>query len=98
MARQMRSGGGGEGRTANPGDSIAGRRKPGQHVLWVLDPQGKPRPVPVQIGISDGSSTEISSDTLKEGDQVITGQQGVEVSTNNQQVNPFAPRFGPGRR
>ena len=98
MARQMGPGGGGEGRTANPGDSTAGPRRPGQHMLWTLDPQGNPRPVPVEIGISDGSSTQITSDALKEGDQIITGQKGVEVSTTNQQVNPFQPRFGPGRR
>jgi HlyD family secretion protein len=97
MARQMRSGGIGEDGT-HPGGLAGGPRRAGQSVLWVLDPQGKPQPVPVQTGISDGSSTQITSDSLKEGDQVITGQKGVEVSANNQQVNPFTPRFGPGRR
>ncbi|HEX9917367.1 MAG TPA: efflux RND transporter periplasmic adaptor subunit [candidate division Zixibacteria bacterium] len=67
----------------------------GQKALWILDPQGKPKPVPVQIGISDGTFTQIISDNLKEGDKVITGQKGVESpSNNNQQVNPFTPRFG----
>jgi HlyD family secretion protein len=93
MARQMRSSGTGEG-NANPG----GFKRTGQSALWVLDPQGKPRPVPVRTGISDGAFTQVVSDSLKEGDKVITGQKGVEVSANNQQVNPFAPRFGPGRR
>lgn len=68
-------------------------------VLWILDPQGKPESVPVQVGISDGTFTQIISDNLKEGDKVITGQKGVEPSSNNnQQVNPFVPRFGGGRR
>jgi HlyD family secretion protein len=41
-------------------------------VVWVLR-DGKPQPVPVRVGATDGSFTEISSNSLKEGDQVITG-------------------------
>jgi len=76
-----------------------GFRRPGQTQLWILSPQGKPEPVPVQTGISDGSFTQVISDSLKEGEKVIIGQKGVETSSsNNQQVNPFAPRFPGGRR
>ncbi|OGC83231.1 MAG: hypothetical protein A2W07_09545 [candidate division Zixibacteria bacterium RBG_16_43_9] len=75
-----------------------GFRKTGKSLLWILSPQGKPEPVPVQIGISDGAFTQIISDNFKEGDKVIIGQKGVEPSSNNQQVNPFAPRFPGGRR
>jgi HlyD family secretion protein len=93
MARQMPSSDTGEGKP-NPG----GLRKAGQSVVWILDPQGKPRPAPVQTGISDGTFTQITSDSLKEGDKVVVGQKGAELSANNQQVNPFVPRFGGGRR
>jgi HlyD family secretion protein len=85
--------------TGGAKSNSAGFKKAGQNVVWILDSQGKPKPVPVQVGISDGTFTQIISDNLKEGDKVITGQKGVESSSNNnQQVNPFAPRFGGGRR
>lgn len=73
-------------------------RKPGQNLLWILNNQGMPEPVPVQIGISDGSFTQIISDKIKQGDKVITGQNSSGPSSNNQQVNPFAPRFRGDRR
>ncbi len=65
--------------------------------VWILDQQGKPEPVPVEVGISDGTSTQVSSDQLREGELVITSQEGVAATNNNQQVNPFMPRFGGGR-
>jgi HlyD family secretion protein len=76
----------------------AGLRMAGQNMLWILSPQEKPEPVPVRIGISDGSYTQVISDNLKEGDKVIVGENNpTSSSNNNQQVNPFTPRFG-GRR
>jgi HlyD family secretion protein len=36
---------------------------------------GKPQPVMVRLGASDGSSTEISGGGIAEGDQVITGER-----------------------
>jgi HlyD family secretion protein len=39
--------------------------------VWILA-DGKPRRVPVTLGITDGSSTEIVSGELKDGDPVIT--------------------------
>ncbi len=66
--------------------------------IWVLDQQQKPHPIPVQTGISDGSSMEIVSGDLKEGDLVIVGFGNSMTSPNNQQVNPFAPQFGRRRR
>lgn len=41
-------------------------------VVWVLR-NGQPVAVPLQIGASDGSFTEILSGELREGDEVITG-------------------------
>jgi len=75
----------------------ANGRKP--TTLWVLNPNGKPEPVFVKAGISDGSSTQIISDNLKEGDMVIVGQKNSgSSSSNNQQVNPFMPSPPGGRR
>ena len=42
-------------------------------VVWVLD-AGKPRAVPVRLGASDGTVTEVSGE-LAEGDAVVTGQE-----------------------
>jgi HlyD family secretion protein len=67
--------------------------------LWILTPNGKPERVFVQTGISDGSSTQIISDQIKEGDKVIVEQKNsVSSSNNNQQVNPFLPSRPGGRR
>ena len=41
--------------------------------VWVLDPEGKPSPVDVIAGISDGSFTEIVRGDLKPGQKVIVG-------------------------
>jgi HlyD family secretion protein len=41
--------------------------------VWVLGPDGKPRAVAVRLGISDGTSTELLGDELKEGEEVLTG-------------------------
>ncbi len=72
-------------------------RKPGQSLLWILNSQGKPEPVQVQTGISDGNFTQVASDKLAEGAKVILSEKGAErTGNNNQQVNPFVPRFGGG--
>lgn len=56
---------------AGPG---AGRRAPADPTkrrVWIL--QGdQPRPVPVTIGLSDGTYTEVTDGRLQEGDAVIT--------------------------
>ncbi len=70
----------------------------GRNRVWVLDSQNKPEPVPVQVGISDGSFTEVVSENLTEGKKVIIRQEGALQEAANQEVNPFMPRFGGGRR
>jgi HlyD family secretion protein len=47
------------------------RRPAGQQTIWVMDPKGKPRPVQVTLGLTDGSYTEVSGGSLKPGDQAI---------------------------
>jgi multidrug efflux pump subunit AcrA (membrane-fusion protein) len=41
--------------------------------VFVLGKDDKPRSVPVTLGLSDGVLTEVSSDELTDGTQVITG-------------------------
>lgn len=80
-------------------DSTMGSRMNRTRV-FVLDDKRNPRRIPVEVGISDGTYTQIISGELNEGDSVITAQEGAQSATNgNQQVNPFQPRFGgPGGR
>lgn len=50
---------------------FSGDRKRG--TVWILNKEGKPEPVGVRVGVSDGVSTQIFSRSLKPGDLVITG-------------------------
>jgi HlyD family secretion protein len=62
--------------------------------LWVKDQDGRHvRPIDVQVGLTDGILTEISGSELKEGMEVVVGEEkdGTEVK------NPMLPRF-PGKR
>lgn len=43
--------------------------------IWVVGEDGKPKAVPVRLGLTDGSATEILTADLKEGDEVIVGLQ-----------------------
>src|SRR3989441_723868 len=51
---------------------IAGR-------AWLLGPDGKPAPVQLTLGLSDGTFTEILRGDLKEGQEVIVGLAGGAV-------------------
>ena len=44
--------------------------------VWVLDATGKPKPVPIQLGISDGTFTEVTGGDLADQQQVIVGVGG----------------------
>lgn len=54
--------------SAYEGELLRGR------VLWVLE-EGRPLPLQVETGITDGAYVEIKSDDLKEGDRVIIGEE-----------------------
>ena len=54
-----------------PNAALRFRPAPGR--LWVAGADGKPAPVAVKTGLSDGTSTEIAEGPLKEGDEVILG-------------------------
>ena len=50
------------------------------------------RPIKVRLGQSDGSKTEANGDELKEGLQVVTGQQ-TKQTTDAGTTNPFVPQI-----
>ena len=41
--------------------------------VWILGPDGKPVPVTVSLGLTDGSATEVRHGDLKEGQQIVVG-------------------------
>jgi HlyD family secretion protein len=43
----------------------------GQQVVYILNADGQPRPVPVELGISAGEYSQVLSGDLKEGDHVV---------------------------
>jgi HlyD family secretion protein len=46
--------------------------------VWVLDADGKPKQITLQLGITDGTSTEIVGGDLAEPQQVIVGLGGAD--------------------
>jgi HlyD family secretion protein len=87
-------------RTADParGSSqptrIEGAPKAGRAV-WREGPSGDPEPVPLQLGVSDGTFTEVLGDALKEGDPVIVG---IETPRGERKSQSLPPGFGSGQR
>ena len=78
--------------TADGARPAGGRR---QQALWKLEKDGKLRPVPVTVGLSDGTHSEIASSDLQPGDQVAISQSDASASAGAR--NPMMP-FGRGGR
>jgi HlyD family secretion protein len=73
---------------ASGGDAragVAGR-------AFILGPDGKPKPVTLTLGLSDGTSTEVLRGELKEGQEVIVGLTGTPPRGGQQ------PQSGPRLR
>ena len=63
--------------------------------LWVSE-NGLVKPIKVLAGTSDDTMTVIQGEDVKEGLQVITGEQQLSAGSSGT-VNPFTPKM-PGRR
>ena len=50
-----------------------GGRQASRGRVFMVDPDGAPKAVPVRTGLTDGSTTEVSGDGIKEGDEVLIG-------------------------
>jgi HlyD family secretion protein len=66
MARQ-----GSPDRPRGQGRQRGAREEPAHRTVWVLD-AADPRPVPITVGISDGTLTEVADGPLKAGDALVT--------------------------
>jgi HlyD family secretion protein len=86
---QGRPGGpGGSGGPGGPGGGRGGAGGGTQGRVWVVGADGKPRPIAVRLGITDGTNTEVISEQLKEQQDVIVGTGGGS--------DRAAPSSGPG--
>jgi HlyD family secretion protein len=64
--------------------------------LWSLDEQGKLKVIRVRTGISDGQMTEVRSDDLSEGQEVISGLLTTDTPRPSSIFPSAAPVPGPG--
>jgi HlyD family secretion protein len=69
-----------------------GRRGPGRPQVYRPATDGSAEAVPVRTGVSDGTLVELLEGELREGEQVITGQQGNGNSARKPSM-PMGPRF-----
>lgn len=76
--------------TARPATGKKRERNPARTV-YVLDAAGKPQPVQIKTGITDGVATEIT-EGLKEDDKVVTSSTAKQATSSPQ--NPFSPGSG----
>ncbi len=51
--------------------------------VWVIGSRGKPEPVMLRVGITDGTSTEVVGDQLREQQEVIVGQGASERAASS---------------
>jgi len=83
-------------RDAKSVDGVPG--PPDLSTLWV-EQGGEIRPVQVRKGLSDGALTEVQGGQIREGMEVVIGQQSIQDrSASATTVNPFAPKNPWARR
>jgi HlyD family secretion protein len=76
--------------TSSPGGQRptgARERKP-ERTIYVLS-FGRPKPVQIKTGISDGIVTEVT-EGLKEGDKVVTAELSAPAASSSPPANPFS--------
>lgn len=79
-------------RTSRSGISGGGSVRGGRTVRIYVVRDSKAHPVEVQLGITDGSRTEVLNDELKENDAVIIAMaSGAGAQAQSGIVNPFQP-------
>jgi len=86
---QRGAGMGGKPQSSEP--AVKSAAKSHQGILWTQDGRYV-RPIKVRVGLSDGTNTEVQADDLKEGMEVIVGEQR-QGSSDTGTTNPFAPQM-----
>jgi HlyD family secretion protein len=84
----------GGGRSGGAGRPAGPREQRTERTIYILpNGAGRPRPVQIKTGISDGVVTEVV-EGLKEGDRVVTAELAAAASAGSPAANPFG---GPRR-
>jgi HlyD family secretion protein len=78
------------GSSTGHGTNGMGKRPKDMAILWVLDGSGTPKAIRVKTGISDGQLTEIRSDEIKDGMDVI---KTITLSATEQAAAQGPPRM-----
>jgi HlyD family secretion protein len=73
--------------------AAAASRSGAAKVVWQAGPGGRLKPIPIRVGITDYTFTQLVSGDLKPGDLLVTGEA---VAGENGAATP--PRFGGPRR
>ena len=74
---------------------IRGNRETvGPQTIWVLGDNGKPRPMTVKLGVTDGGFSEVTEGDLREGQKVVVGVASGKGSSAGEQTRPFGIRGG----
>ncbi len=71
-----------EVRAREEGPGIPGR-------VWVLGQDGKPQPISLRLGVSDGKSTEVLRGEVRDGMEVILGYEEGSEPKPKRQTRPF---------
>jgi HlyD family secretion protein len=86
------TGTGGAERNEPSAQSVSERGRGRTGILWVRDGTYV-RPVKVRTGLNDGTMTEVQGHDLKEGQEVVVGEEVPEATGAGTTTNPFTPQF-----
>jgi HlyD family secretion protein len=64
-----------------------------QRKVWVLNDGADPQPITTEVGITDGTYTEIKGDSLQEGQEIIVGLEGAKKGSEQSGRPPSFGRF-----
>jgi HlyD family secretion protein len=97
-ARKKHTAQAGSSRRDRSGGSDTDGASQARGIIWVE--QGKfVRPIRVNVGLTDGTSTEVEGKDLIEGMPVVVGEQEHEAApAPGAERSPFTPQVGPGMR
>lgn len=90
---EAKQGGAKSGKGDGGGRIMPAGASPLTRTIWRQGENGELIPTVVQTGISDGMATEVVSDTVAEGDQVIVG---IEQLRSGRKAGELPPGFGSG--
>ena len=84
---------------ARPAGALRSRRRPQFQTVYTLDEKGQLKAVRIRTGVSDGNFVAMLGGELKEGQELVTGIEGVRAGGNQNKNNaPGFPGGGGGGR